>query len=523
MVDNTVDINKNPQIPADPLVLVDLFREHASSSKVTTGSLITGDHAEAASETANVKLINSMMKDAQGNPIYVVEASLVQSQVSCDANASTASCNSDGSHIVDLKILGHEYGLVTPVNKPDPVTVNVPGLGTVTVGILEEIGSGANQPVNEPEGNQNKADLEVKAIHIKVVLTPVPGANNPIIELTLADAKAEVASGPSCPEAAHVSGRGLVAGATVCTVDGNVCDQTPNPSPTPDNHIVNVEAGRVDLPSTGGSEDRTVAHVGPVPDMTLSPTFTLLESDTGRSMTDGTVVLADAHSHTKVYVEKARIIDQNDPVHSPQSSPLISAQLLQTECHSSESGGTGTSTADPTTLLGVSIGGQDVCKALGVASAPCADPFSKEICCQVAPNTDACAALGITALCDGLGVKIFLNEQYCDGTTPLPPTALTTPTCSGPASGITVNAIHVYGNKVVGLPLNADAKVSSSHCDTAAPGAVSTPPPYGQSASLNEPPSTMLAFLFGSGAVGLLIPRRRRSTGRNGAKRAAPR
>jgi hypothetical protein len=39
--------------------------------------------------------------------------------------------------------------------------------------------------------------------------------------------------------------------------------------------------------------------------------------------------------------------------------------------------------------------------------------------------------------------------------------------------------------------------------------ATPTETPYGYGASLNRPPSTMLAFLFGAGAVGLLVPRRR--------------
>ena len=36
-----------------------------------------------------------------------------------------------------------------------------------------------------------------------------------------------------------------------------------------------------------------------------------------------------------------------------------------------------------------------------------------------------------------------------------------------------------------------------------------TATPYSAAASLNQPPSTLLAFLFGSGAVGLVLPRRR--------------
>jgi len=45
---------------------------------------------------------------------------------------------------------------------------------------------------------------------------------------------------------------------------------------------------------------------------------------------------------------------------------------------------------------------------------------------------------------------------------------------------------------------------------TATPTRTPTTNPYAKAAPLNEPPSSMLAFLFSAGAAGLLLPRRRR-------------
>jgi len=45
---------------------------------------------------------------------------------------------------------------------------------------------------------------------------------------------------------------------------------------------------------------------------------------------------------------------------------------------------------------------------------------------------------------------------------------------------------------------------------TSTPSVLPTQSPYGYGASLHQPPSTMLAFLFGAGALGLILPRRPR-------------
>jgi hypothetical protein len=54
---------------------------------------------------------------------------------------------------------------------------------------------------------------------------------------------------------------------------------------------------------------------------------------------------------------------------------------------------------------------------------------------------------------------------------------------------------------------------TATRTGTLSPTATRTPTSYLASNSLNQPPSNMLAFLFSAGALGVLIPRRRRPSG----------
>jgi hypothetical protein len=87
------------------------------------------------------------------------------------------------------------------------------------------------------------------------------------------------------------------------------------------------------------------------------------------------------------------------------------------------------------------------------------------------------------------------------GTPPTPtPTRTRTPTPNATATaiaGMTATAIATQ----TGTPANTPT-------GTTTPTGTNTP--YGYGASLNQPPSTMLAFLFGAGALGLILPQRRR-------------
>jgi hypothetical protein len=82
--------------------------------------------------------------------------------------------------------------------------------------------------------------------------------------------------------------------------------------------------------------------------------------------------------------------------------------------------------------------------------------------------------------------------------------------CNGSVVTLTDVSIDFLGGTATAVSLVKDP-------DTCPPGsnptpiatAFPTPTPYIYGTSLNQPPSTMLAFLFGAGAVGLILPRRR--------------
>ena len=82
--------------------------------------------------------------------------------------------------------------------------------------------------------------------------------------------------------------------------------------------------------------------------------------------------------------------------------------------------------------------------------------------------------------------------------------------CNGSVVTLTDVAIDFLGGSATAISVVKNPDTCSA---TAVPTSGFTPiptVPYG--ASLNQPPGTMLAFLFGAGALGLIIPRRRSRT-----------
>jgi len=195
--------------------------------------------------------------------------------------------------------------------------------------------------------------------------------------------------------------------------------------------ITQSQVGEVNLPATGGSEDATLADLGPVGDGSNN----LVLSKTASSHTEGTTNKAanTAFSKSNASIEDLGVLDTG----GAPTNPLIAATLVRSDCAASAGPG-GASSEGTTELVGLRIGGQDVCKSLGLEST-----------CKPPPNT----VIVVPLLA---GTTITLNEQIPD------------PPGSG-STGITVNAIHIVSLDPMnpfGLPnVGAELAISHSHCD----------------------------------------------------------
>jgi hypothetical protein len=197
----------------------------------------------------------------------------------------------------------------------------------------------------------------------------------------------------------------------------------------------------VTLPSAGGTDDAIVKQIGPIAGMDT----TLVASGTGESHTTGQIDDSNntANSTSLARVEKLDVLANS----SVPGGELIEARVVESACESSATS-SGSASSGNAEILGLKIAGNNVCTGLMI------DPA-----CTPEPNTD----LPLLPM----GTLLRLNEQYCDGGTPTP---AVTPSCTGPnASGITVNAIHIFivgENNPLGLPVGADVVISHAHCDT---------------------------------------------------------
>ena len=164
-----------------------------------------------------------------------------------------------------------------------------------------------------------------------------------------------------------------------------------------------------------------------------------MSSGTAVAHTTGTVDAGanTAESSSYAQVEGLRLAD------GPATPALLAATLVRAECGAMTDADSAASTGHAT-IAGLSLLGIPLCDALHLS------PL-----CEPAPNTD---------LLDLLGVIVRLNEQRCDNGGTLA-SGCSDGSVAG-ATGITVNAIHVY---VLAFPnplgLHADLVVSSAHCD----------------------------------------------------------
>ena len=391
------------EVPADPVLHVDLLNVEESETVSSPDSAATSAEARAS----DVFVLD------QGSGSWTVTATAVRTTSSSQASAEGATSSGE-CEIVDAKVAGMNLGTVT---EPVSIDVFVPGLGTeVTVRLCERIATGAaaGEPQPGTEG-ATSSSLVVNGIHVVAkpgALEPVTG--EPVIDLVVSHAESAAAFGVLCEPQPQVSGEAFVVGAKL---DEDVLD--------PDRTQGHYKVGRVRLPSTGGLEDSTLAHVGPIGD----GTSLVVESNAAFSHAEGTVGEGSA-SHAQV--EDLDALDAGD-------GPNLTADLVRAEC---TAGADGSVTAR-TLLTSLSIGGTDIPAEICTGSD---DPTL----CEPEPNT--------VLLPEGLPVRVVLNEQF-DTSTP-------------EKSEITVNAIHVYA---LGgdLPLGADVIVSSAHCDASVtdPGA----------------------------------------------------
>jgi hypothetical protein len=405
---------------ADPLARVDVLKVEKSGNCGPNGAT-----SSATATTAHADVLDT------GGGNFLVTADVVKAVATCSAGTTAAATtdSSDGSVLEHVTVGGQNFDLI---REPTTVTVNVPGLGTATVKLLEKNGGSTFDDAN----NRFNSNLVVNAIHVTVT----DGSGNTVLDAIVAHANCSAAFGTTetCAAVPTVSGSGYVVGVDV--------DTTPD-DPT-DSPIVDTKVAQVNLPSTGGADDATAKHIGPITDD--PPTVTLVESKTAFSHTEGSVAGTSAASSTHSEVEYLQLLNNG----SAPSNPLIQVDLARAEC-TSNTGSGGSSSTGTTTLLKPVIGGTPGGTAICL-------PVIPDDTCSPAPNTDIGGA--------PVGTLIRLNEQFCDGGTPTPGMA---PSCTGTnASGITVNAIHVFiigEDNPLGLPVGAEIIVSNAHCDSSKP------------------------------------------------------
>ena len=387
---------KNPDdllaVPALPVVDVRVLHVEESQSSDANGAA-----ASAEASTAKVKLVQQGLGS-------LVSADAIQAVVTCDANETTAQCSSTGSTLTNVKINGNKIGDVT---EPKDLKIDLPGLLVAHVQLLEQIGRGANAGVPQPDGKKFSSGLTINAIHVTVTL-----GNTVLTEVIVSHVQADVSfsNANTCESGPRVSGRAYVIGRE-----------------QPQDILTTLQIGEVNLPPTGGEKNATLADIGPLGD----GSNVVAQSRTAASHTEGTVDSGanTASSSSYAFIEDLDILDTGaEPTH-----PLIGADLVRSECTASANsdGATSSGTAK---LIGLTIGGQDVCLALGLGTT-----------CEPAPNTPFPLPLP--------GTTITLNEQIPDAP-------------GSGSTGITVNAVHITidGLDAIGL---GEIILSSSHCDAA--------------------------------------------------------
>ena len=153
---------------------------------------------------------------------------------------------------------------------------------------------------------------------------------------------------------------------------------------------------------------------------------------------------------------------------------------------------------------------QSSCPARHVLA--CANNGSDPESCERVDSGDCGFSVSVPADSDGFvgGTVAFVDDQDDDGEHDSgEPVAFLLASLGRLCDGTVVKLDGVAINFTLGSATAASVNKDPDTCANVTP----TPTPYGIAAPLNGPPSTMLAMLYGAGAVGLLLPvrwRRRR-------------
>ncbi len=388
-VGSTGNSNQVLSVAVPPPGGADLQANVLSASSTSTVDSTTNTATDTGvAESAGVNLLSGL-----------VTADFVRGVAAAQASGFNSSFSSAGSAFKNLVVNGSQLNNVNP-----NTTLTLPaaqfGAGSYVI-LFEESGSSSQPTSGQLTGGTYAADLTVNMIRVHITsLAPTGDAVDVVV--SHAQAHADFPQPAGCP-------------ALVGTVSGNatIVNEQANPSQLP------VVVGFVSIPPQGGHDHQDLDQVS----------TSLVSGGTSASDSAGTVLTSSSVSSSYTKAQNVCVL----PVGGVCTASAIA---IVSQANSASGGGTSSSDAQGTTLLGLSIGGTSVSD-------------------NPPPNT--------TILVPGIG-SVTLNEQTCDGGS--------VPPCSGTtSSGIRVRAIHVIVDNpnAAGVPQGANVIVGEAHADSSHP------------------------------------------------------
>jgi hypothetical protein len=377
--------------PSQPLLGANVLS--ASSTSTVDPATNTASDTGVA-ESAGVNVLSGL-----------VTADVVVGVATANATPFNASFSVAGSAFKNLVVNGTQMNNVTPNTRVDlPAAVFGPGSFVI---LFEQTGAIAQPAPGQLTGGTFAADLTVNMIHVHItgVLGGVEAAE---IIVSHATAHADFPQAAGCPALV-----GTVSG------DATIVNEQTDPSQLP------VVVGFVSIPPQGGHDHQDLDQLSTA----------LVGAGTSVSDSAGQVLTSSSTSSSFAQVQNVCVLPTGGVC-------TVAATAIRSQANSTSGGGTSSSDAGGTSLLGVSVMGGPPMTA------------------SPSPNT--------TILVPGIG-SVTLNEQTCDGGG-VP--AGTPPRCSGTtSSGITVRAIHVivFNPNAVSVPQGANVIVGEAHADSSHP------------------------------------------------------